>query len=266
MVFGSGQPLITGTQIKSLKIAFPLIAEQEKIASFLDAIATHLTQLHRKHELLQTYKRGVMQKIFSQQIRFKQADGTPFPDWEKKRLGDIGKLTGGGTPDTNNKDYWSGDIPWVSSSDISEDSIHKLSITRFINEKAVKESATKVITAPSILLISRVGVGKLAISQQLVCTSQDFSNFTPKQNNNLVFLAYLLSTKKNKLLSISQGTSIKGFTGYDISRLSLEIPAIDEQEKIATFLTGMDCKIDATKQQIQKIEKFKQGLLQKMFV
>ena len=71
------------------------LVEQEKIASFLGAVDARLTQLRRKHELLQTYKRGVMQKIFSQQIRFKQDDGTPFPDWQEKKISDLGKLLNG---------------------------------------------------------------------------------------------------------------------------------------------------------------------------
>lgn len=261
---GSQKNLSAGL-IKKYKILLPSIAEQEKIASFLDSIDTRLTQLRRKHELLQTYKRGVMQKLFSQEIRFKDAIGSDFPEWEKKKLGDIGNFTGGGTPDTSNQEYWIGDIPWVSSSDIFEDSIHKISITRFINEKAIKESATKIIIEPSILLVSRVGVGKLAISHEQICTSQDFSNFTP-YIDNIIFLAYLLSSKINRLLSISQGTSIKGFTIHDISLLRLSVPIIEEQGKIADFLMAIDRKIEAISRQIDRTEQFKKGLLQKMFI
>jgi type I restriction enzyme, S subunit len=239
--------------------------EQEKIASFFEAIATRLTQLRRKYELLQTYKRGVMQKIFSQEIRFKRDDGKAFPNWEKKKLGEFGKLTSGGTPDTNNQEYWIGDIPWISSSDISENSIHDISITRFINETAIKESATKIIPPNSILIISRVGVGKIAVSEQEICTSQDFSNFTPDKGN-IYFLAYWFIVQKKKLLSIAQGTSIKGFTIHDLSLLKVDFPCVEEQEKIADFLTLIDQKIEAVTQQIDLTEQFKKGLLQKMFV
>jgi len=92
-----------------LQLTLPQKEEQEKIASFFGTVDTRPTQLRRKHKLLQTYKRGVMQKIFSQQIRFKCDDGKPFPDWEKKKLGEFGKLAGGGTPDTSNQEYWKGD-------------------------------------------------------------------------------------------------------------------------------------------------------------
>ncbi|MBN3943462.1 restriction endonuclease subunit S [Nostoc sp. NMS9] len=135
---------INQDSLSQILLFYPSIAEQKKIASFLGAVDRRLTQLRRKQELLQTYKRGVIQKIFSQKIRFKSAIGSPFPDWQKKKLGELGTFLGGGTPSTSQKNYWiGGKIPWISSSDLEEDSIYKISITRFINETAIKESATK---------------------------------------------------------------------------------------------------------------------------
>jgi type I restriction enzyme S subunit len=105
------------------------------------------------------------------ELRFKEFSG----EWEEKKLGDIGKIIGGGTPETSKSEYWNGDIPWVSSSDIFEENIQHISVTRYINEKAIKNSATKLIPKNSILFVSRVGVGKLAVSKLDLCTSQDFS-------------------------------------------------------------------------------------------
>jgi type I restriction enzyme M protein len=225
----------------------------KEISKFCNELGLPFPQGCNLH-LLQTYKRGVMQKIFSQEVRFRDEIGSPFPDWQKKKLGELGTFLGGGTPSTSQKNYWTGGkIPWISSSDLEEDSIYKISITRFINETAIKESATKRVPPNSILIISRVGVGKIAVSKQEVCTSQDFSNFTPNQGN-VYFLAYLLIFKKNKLLSISQGTSIKGFTNYDLSLLKIDFPCIQEQEKIVNFLTAIDQKIDAVSFHIEKIE------------
>lgn len=248
-----------------LEITLPKKEEQQKIASFLGAVDTRLNQLRRKRELLQTYKRGVMQKIFAQKIRFKSAIGSPFPDWESKKLEKIGSFLGGGTPSTSQQDYWIGNIPWVSSSDLEENSIHKISITRFINQTAIEESATKIIPPNSILIVSRVGVGKIAVSSKSLCTSQDFSNFTPKEGN-IYFLAYWFVAHKKKLISISQGTSIKGFTNSDLSLLRIDFPYILEQEKIANFLTAIDRKIETLTRQIEQTEQFKKGLLQKLFV
>jgi len=88
-VESTGVPQLTAPQVSSYKIFSTSIAEQEKIASFLGAVDTRLTQLRRKRDRLQTYKRGVMQKIFSQEIRFKDAIDSDFPDWEEKTLEEV---------------------------------------------------------------------------------------------------------------------------------------------------------------------------------
>jgi len=139
-----------------------------------------------------------------------------------------------------------------------------VSISRFISETAIKHSATKLVPANSILIVSRVGLGKLAITNQAVCTSQDFSNFIP-ENCNPIFIAYLLRFNRNKFLSLAQGTSIKGFTNGDLANLKLMVPCLAEQKKIARLLSVYDQKINAIKQQIKKLESFKQGLLLHIF-
>ena len=108
----------------------------------------------------------------SPKLRFAEFSG----EWEEKKLGTLGIFKGGGTPSTSNKKYWEGDIPWISSSDLIDKNIHNININRFINKTSIKESATKIIPANSILFVSRVGVGKLAISKSALCTSQDFTN------------------------------------------------------------------------------------------
>ena len=91
-------------------------------------------------------------------------------DWEVVKLGKIGDLIGGGTPSTKNEEFWNGNIPWISSSDLNENNIYDISISRFINEQAIKNSATKLIPNKSILIVSRVGVGKIVIINKLLCT------------------------------------------------------------------------------------------------
>ena len=89
LVFGSGQPLITGGQLKKMKFYLPSLPEQQKIASFLCSVDKKIQLLEKKKEQLELYKKGVMQKIFSREIRFKDDNGNSYPDWEEKNLGDI---------------------------------------------------------------------------------------------------------------------------------------------------------------------------------
>jgi type I restriction enzyme S subunit len=138
------------------------------------------------------------------------------------RLEQTGSFIGGGTPSTKIKEYWNGNIPWVSSSDLAEQNIYKINKHRFITDDAIKNSATKKIPKNSILIVSRVGVGKVAINKNTICTSQDFQNLVTT-NNNYIFLAYLIREKTKILTSYNQGTSIKGFVSSDLKNGTVEI-------------------------------------------
>ena len=245
MVFGSGQPLITGTQIKSLKIAFPSIAEQEKIASFLGAIDTRLTQLRRKHELLQTYKRGVMQKLFSQQIRFKGDDGKPFPDWETTLVRDIATNISSGRSKAS-KDF--GNYPVYGSTGI------------------IGKSETGDYSGESIL-IARVGAnaGKISFVSGVYGVTDNTIIVNTISSYNIHLLRIQLEMKRLNSMVFGSGQPL--ITGTQIKKLQLVCPkSIEEQEKIANFLTAIDHKFEAVAKQIDLTERFKKGLLQKMFV
>ena len=185
-------------------------------------------------------------------------------DWEEKTLEEMGKFVGGGTPSKSNQIYWNGNIPWISSSDIDEESIHQIKISRYINDEALEDSATKLVPPNSILLVSRVGVGKLAITREAICTSQDFTNLTPN-NDDLIFLAYYLKSLSKTLLAFSQGMAIKGFTKDDVSKLKLFIPTLKEQQKIADSLFTLDELITAQAEKIEALKQHKKGLMQGLF-
>jgi len=193
------------------------------------------------------------------QLRFPEFYG----QWGEKQLGNIGEYIGGGTPDTSVKEYWQGEIPWISSSDVFDDSIHKIDKTRYITKEAVEKSATKIVPKGSVLMVSRVGIGKFAIADEELCTSQDFTNLVTSENE--YFLGYYFKTKANRFVSLSQGTSIKGFTTKDIKSAKFNIPDPPEQTKIADFLTAVDKRINLLEEKKKALEKYKKGVMQKVF-
>ncbi|EJB8444880.1 restriction endonuclease subunit S, partial [Vibrio parahaemolyticus] len=185
--------------------------------------------------------------------------------WTEKRLKEIGTFQGGGTPSKTNPDFWTGLIPWVSSSDITDDSIHQIKVTRFITEDAIAKSATKLVPENTILLVSRVGVGKLAVTTKTLCTSQDFANFTPSEGD-VYFLAYYLKSKSTEFLKFNQGMAIQGFTKDDISNFVLYIPQdLEEQQKVADCLSSMDNLITENVKKLESLKLHKKGLMQKLF-
>ncbi len=181
-------------------------------------------------------------------------------------MGELGKFMGGGTPSTKNVSFWNGTIPWISSSDLTDGDIFKLKITRYLTKEAIDQSATKIIPSKSILIVARVRVGKIAVNEIPVCTSQDFLNLIVNEEVcNYKFLALLLQAKTKYLLGFVQGTSIKGFVKDDLSNLSFTIPSIVEQTTIAKFLTSIDKKIALLDTKLQQAQTFKKGLLQQLF-
>ena len=202
----------------------------------------------------------MLEKELVPQLRFSEFDG----EWNSSRLGNLGEFKGGGTPTTDNSEYWNGNIPWISSSDVKENDILNLNVTRYLSKKAIEESATKIIPEGSILFVSRVGVGKLTVSEVKLCTSQDFANLSPKKDSSYYIAYYFLS--KNKLLhQYAQGTSIKGFTMGDLKSIPINIPSLPEQQKIAAFLTEVDAKLSQLTKKKVLLENYKKGVMQQIF-
>lgn len=182
-------------------------------------------------------------------LRFPEFEGV----WEKAVLDDLGDFTGGGTPTSSNIDYWKGTIPWISSSDLEEENISKINISRYITKDAILNSATKLCYAPVIAIVTRVGVGKIAYSKENICTSQDFTNITNLKCDGL-FLSYLLSKILKKKAGEAQGTSIKGITSKEIKLIKLHIPSLTEQQKIASLLSLIDERITTQSKIIDRLE------------
>ena len=188
-------------------------------------------------------------------------------DWEQRKLDDIAKIkTGGGTPKTAKPEYWSGNIPWIQSSDLVEGDITHVNINKFINNNALKNSAAKLISRDSIALVTRVGVGKVAVINQDFTTSQDFLSLSDFDRSDIKFLAYQLYRLMQENAKVLQGTSIKGITKTELIEQSISIPSSGQEQnlisnvlsKIDSFITLHQCKLD-------KLQAIKKALLQEMF-
>ena len=187
-------------------------------------------------------------------------------DWERKKLGDVANsYINGGTPDTQNKNYWIGDIPWIQSSDLKNDDIWNVNINKYITNKAVNDSAAKLIPANSIAIVTRVGVGKLAYMSQEYSTSQDFLSLVDIKED-LIFIMYMLYFKISKVSSSLQGTSIKGITKKELLNLSISIVNnTAEQNRIGQVFKILDNSINLHEDYLQLLYDFRSFLLQKMF-
>lgn len=253
------------SQFVKIKKPLPSLPEQQKIAEFLSTIDTVIEKQKETVSAWEERKKGVMQKLFSQEVRFKADDGSDFPEWEEKNVSSLGNIVGGGTPSTKQKEYWCGKTAWVSSADISDNDIYNINMTRFITQDAIDDSATKIIPKGSILIVSRVGVGKVAKAACDLCTSQDFTNIVNPDGDS-TFLSYAILRLMQSKLQCVQGTSIKGIPSDEIKNYMLRIPCLAEQQKIADCLSSLDDVIEKQKATLEAWKEMKKGLLQKMFV
>lgn len=247
------------SQLSLLKLNLPSLPEQQKIASFLTTVDDKISNLKQKVSLLEKYKKGVMQQIFSQQIRFKDTSGNDYPEWEEKSLGEVCEFYSGGTPLTTNKNFYNGHIPFIKSGEIGEKETKQ-----FITELGLKNSSAKLVSKGDILYAlygatsGEVSISQIngAINQAVLCI---------KSSQNQVYLFQYLKCQKDNIVS----TYIQGGQGNlsanIIKELNVALPSINEQTKIAEFLSGIDEKIETTKLQLNKMEVWKKGLLQGMF-
>ena len=236
------QPKLAIYAINSFEVCLPSKNEQTKIASFFSAVDEKITQLTKEHELLSQFKKGSMQKIFSQELRFKSDDGSDYPDWVNKKIGEA--LTIGSGKDY--KHLSEGDVPVYGTGG------YMLSVSKYLYDgDSVGIGRKGTIDKPVFL------TGKFWTVDTLFFT-HSFKECLPK------FIYYVFLGINWK--SHSEASGVPSLSKSTIEKLPIFLPTIPEQTKIANFLSAIDAKIQNTKAQLDAAKQYKQGLLQQMFI
>jgi type I restriction enzyme S subunit len=192
-----------------------------------------------------------------------------FPsEWRMATLGSLAaKVMGGGTPSTKEAAYWDGDIPWTTSAVIGEGDIFVAKHQRCITRKGLEESATQLVPKGSVLIGTRVGVGKAAVTTYDIAISQDLTALVPRPEVSAEFLALALKCRQlaawfeeNK-----RGTTIKGVSRNDVIRLMIPLPPLAEQRAIAEVLRTVQRAKEATDKIIAATRRLKVSLMQHLF-
>ena len=265
MSMRSGQPGINAEEYKLLPLFLPSKQEQEKIASFLNQIDIKIEQLTKKEELLKQYKKGVMQKIFNQEIRFKDDDGSEFCDWEEYTLNDflIPALREVEKPKENYlaigvRSHCKGTFQKPDSEP------DKIAMDRLY---VVKEN--DLIVNITFAWESAIAIVKKEDEGGLV--SHRFPTYTfDEKISNSKYFQYVIIQKRFRIMLdlISPGGAGRNrvMSKKDFLTLKWELPCIEEQIKIASFLSSIDSKIEQVQKQLNSTKEFKKALLQQMFV
>lgn len=261
----SGVPSLSKSTIEKIKIKLASLEEQTKIANFLSAVDTKINQLTQKKNLLEQYKKGVMQKIFNQEIRFKDENGNDFADWEEKSLKEvINKFI---VPMRDKPKDLNGEVPWCRIEDFDGKFLYKSKSNQGVSLSTVTEMNLKVYPLNTLLVSCSANLGFCAIVKNPLITNQTFIGLSP--NEKLVdveFLYYVMKLSSRRLNVLSSGTTISYLSREEFENFRIHLPSIKEQTKIANFLSAIDENINQVSKQLKQTTNYKKGLLQKMFV
>ena len=250
---------LTGTTIKNLSLATvrnlefycPIEAEQTKIASFLSAVDEKISQLTKKHELLSQYKQGMMQKLFSQQIRFKADDGSEFGEWVEWKFESCIDIFDNLRKPVSASERKTGSTPYYGANGIQSYIDGYTHDGEFI--LIAEDGANDLINYPIQYVNGKIWVNNHA---HVVCGKTKIAKniFLKYRLGSIDFTKYLVGGGRAKL------------NAGAMKEISLLLPCLAEQTKIANFLTAIDQKIEVVAQQIEQAKQWKKGLLQQMFV
>jgi len=204
-------------------------------------------------------------EISKRHKEFKDTEIGRIPkEWEVVKLGEISlDFIGGGTPSTSNPEYWNGNIPWMTSAHINGRSI--TTGQRYITEKGLRESATRLVPKENILVATRVGIGKVAVNLIDIAISQDLTGIVLKKDRVLPdFVYWVLTNNESKLKSLAQGSTIKGIRREDLAKILIPLPPLPEQRKIAEILSTVDEAIQKVDEAIHRTERLKRGLMHRL--
>ncbi|ENT3300702.1 MULTISPECIES: restriction endonuclease subunit S [Acinetobacter] len=258
-------PNITKSDVLAFPLKYPVKEEQTKIASFLSTVDEKISQLTQKHELLNQYKQGMMQKLFSQQIRFKADDGSEFGEWENGCLGDITAIQGGYAFKSNS--FGKGATKVLRIGDIRNNIF--LDCFNGVYSEEIPDARYVVSKDAIVMALSGATFGKLGkVVTGSAYLNQRVATFkvNEKTTNEYVYQVMLSKEFFNYIQSIPSASAQPNISNQDVINFEILIPCLEEQTKIANFLSAIDQKIEVVAQQIEQAKTWKKGLLQQMFI
>lgn len=244
----------------SIKFKIPQLKEQEKIANLLTTVDKKITNLENIITSLENQKKGLLQQIFSQKLRFKDKNGNNYPNWEKKKLGELIIIKTGISPtyilDEN------GSIPYFKVEQLNNSNKYQINTP-------YKTKNNKKLIPPKSIIFPKRGISILSnkiriLSQYSLIDTNIMALIIKNDSISNEFLYYFLLNED--LSKIADTTSIPQINNKHIEPYVIYLPCLEEQTKIADFLSAFDRKLDNQKAQLEHWKQIKKGLLQQMFV
>jgi type I restriction enzyme S subunit len=256
--------------VHSLRMPLPPFSEQQKIAEILSTVDEAIQKTDEVIATSERLKKGLMQELLTKGIGHKEFKDTEIgripKDWESAKITNIFDLYKGTTPSTKIKEYWDGNIPFVTPTDITKindaNGIYLETTEKYITEKGLKLNGLKLVPKGSILFTSRATIGYLAINKTEVAINQGIISLIPKRANvDVTFFCYLFQKLKNLFENLAGGSTYKEISMSTFSNVNIAIPPFSEQQKIAEILFAVDRKLEIERNEKAKLERIRQGLI-----
>lgn len=235
---GSTFAAISKIHLVNIEIPLPPLEIQKKIVKKIEVLFAKIAQAQSLREAAIQDADDLIPATLSKIFEEGRSKG-----WKGKKLSEVIKIIGGGTPSKNNFSYYKGDIPWATVRDLKNDYVEA---TEFkISEKAVKESSTSIIPANNVILVTRVGLGKMSIITRDTAINQDLKALIPRDEGSLdkKFLFWWLKTQMKFIQSQGRGATVMGVRLELINNLKIPLPPLAEQKKIVVQLDVLTQKV-----------------------
>lgn len=241
---GAAQPDLPHSSFKKIKIPFPKLETQQKIASILSTYDTLIENNTKRIQLLEKMAENLYKEWFVR-FRFPGHENVPMENglpkgWKIEKLGNVCDTIGGGTPSTSAPEYWGGSIKWVTPSDItSKKSLPLLNIEGRITDEGLKKSSAKLLPPYSILMTSRASIGYFGISPESVCTNQGFISIIPNEENMRMYILYSLKARKEEIIANANGSTFLEISKGRFRKMKIVVPSntmLNSFEKKAQML------------------------------
>ena len=266
---GTSQKVLSLTDLKKITVTIPTLPEQEKIADFLSNYDRMIDVQSQRVETMKTRKKGLLQKIFSQEIRFRDDEGKEFPEWEEKKLGEVTLIERGAAPRPIEKYITSNDegINWIKIGDAPIDG----NVISNVKEKITDEGASKsrAVKKGDLILSNSMSYGRPYLLNVDGCIHDGWLLIRNSQNKfDSAFLLHFLSSPfvKMQYERLSNQGVVSNLNKELVKSVNVYIPALPEQQKIADFFNAVDKQIEVEEKRLETMKNIKKGLLQQMFI
>ena len=253
----TGVPSLSANTIENIDVNISLEkVEQLKISQFLSLVDKKIELQQRKIEVLKMYKKGLLLNEFSNKDK----------NISLEKILKIGKA--GGTPKSTNRDYYNGDIPFLSISDMTNQGKYITKTEKKISKSGLENSSAWILPENTLILSMYASYGVVALNKIKLATSQAMFNMILKDNINIEYIYYYLNYLRETHYYdsiVSQGTQ-PNLNADKVRRMLIYLPSLEEQCKVSKIFINIDKKIDIENKKMEEILKLKNGLLQNMFI